>query len=163
MDFSSAFNTVQNHLLRRLCDPNVSSSLVLWIREFLRERPRRVCINNTFSNCLVLNSGVPQGCVLSPILFSMYTNEVKYNSEDISLVKYADDMALVACLQDVTSPSYSQCINHLATWFDGSFLDLNVSKTKELCFGGRVAAGSVEQYRLCLQKNKAETLSPQVF
>ena len=71
----------------------------------------------------------------------MYTNEVKYNSEDISLVKDADDMALVACLQDVTSPSYSQCINHLATWFDGSFLDLNVSKTKELCFRGRVAAG----------------------
>ncbi|KAL7849098.1 hypothetical protein SRHO_G00207210 [Serrasalmus rhombeus] len=58
-------------------------------------------------------------------------------------VQYADDMALVACLQDVTSPSYSQGINHLVSWFDGSFLDLNVSKTKELCFGGRVAAGSI--------------------
>ena len=48
MDFSSAFNTVQPHLLlRRLCDLNVSSNLILWIREFLRERPQRVCIDNT--------------------------------------------------------------------------------------------------------------------
>lgn len=52
-------------------------------------------------------------------------------------------MALVACLQDVDSPSYSQHIDHLPTWFDGSFLDLNVSKTRELCLGGSLAHGTV--------------------
>lgn len=52
-------------------------------------------------------------------------------------------MVLVACLQDINSPSYSQHIDHLATWFDGCFLDLNVSKTKELCLGGRMGAGSI--------------------
>ena len=142
MDFSSAFNTVQPHLLlRRLCDLNVSSNLILWIREFLRERPQRVCINNTFSDSLVLNTGVPQGCVLSPLLFSLYTNELKYNNKEFSLIKYADDMALVACLQDVSSPSYSLHIDHIATWFESSFLDLNVTKTKELCLGG--GSGSI--------------------
>ena len=145
MDFSSAFNTVQPHLLlRRLCDLNVSSNLILWIREFLRARPQRVCINNTYSDCLVLNTGVPQGCVLSPLLFSLYTNELKYDDTEFSLIKYADDMALVARLRDVSSPSYPQHIDHIAAWFADSFLDLNVTKTKELCLGGGTEAEGPE-------------------
>eukprot|EP00064_Thunnus_orientalis_P023492 superscaffoldBa00008926_g23737 len=54
-------------------------------------------------------------------------------------------MALAACLQDVNSASYSQHIDHLATWFDSSFLDLDVSTTTEteLCLGGRMEAGSI--------------------
>lgn len=47
-------------------------------------------------------------------------------------------MALLACQQDVHSPSYSQHIDHLATWFGGSLLDLNASKTQEMCLGGRM-------------------------
>lgn len=90
------------------------AALILWLRQFLRERHQRVCINNTFSDCFVLNSGVPQACVLSPLLFSN-TN---------------DDMALVVWLQDVTCPSYSLHINQLFTWSDSSFLYLNFRKTK---------------------------------
>ncbi len=141
MDFSSAFNTVQPHiLLRHLSDLHVSSNLILWIREFLRERPQCVGINKILSDCLVLNTGVPQGCVLSPLLFSLYTNEFQCNSKNLSLIKYEDDMALVAGLQDACCPSYSQHINQITTWFEDSFLDLNVSKTKEMCLGERVGA-----------------------
>ena len=53
-------------------------------------------------------------------------------------------MALVACLRDASSPSYPQHIDHIATWFAGSFLDLNVTKTKELCFGGGTGAEGSE-------------------
>ncbi len=144
MDFSSAFNTpyllLTLILLRRLSDLHVSSNLILWIREFLRERPQRVCINKIFSDCLVLNTNVPQGCVLSPLLFSLYTNELQCNSKNLSLIKYADDMALVAGLQDARCPSYSQHINQITTWFEHSFLDLNVSKTKEMYLGERIGA-----------------------
>lgn len=64
---------------------------------------------------------------------------MKYNREDIFVIKYADDTALVACLQDVTNPSCSQ--HSSSTWLESSFLDLSVSTTKELRMGlGRLRA-----------------------
>ena len=128
MDFSSAFNTLQTHLLlSRLLDLDVSPSIVLWVRAFLRDRP----VNSVKSNELILNTGAPQGCVLSPILFSIYTNEIMSNTTTLTLIKFADDMALVARLKDEQSlPSYFNYIEHLISWFDESYLKLNVKNKR---------------------------------
>ena len=75
MDFSSAFNTIQvNLLLECLFNLHVHASLIMWIKEFLTNRPQRVNVSGHLSDEVILNSGVPQGCVLSPTLFSIYTN-----------------------------------------------------------------------------------------
>jgi hypothetical protein len=136
MDFSSAFNTLQPHLLfSRLLDLDVHSNIVLWIRAFLCDRPQRVSVNGCMSKELVLNTGAPQGCVLSPVLFSIYTNELTCNTSVLTLIKFADDMALVARLTDEHSLSqYFLYIDSLTSWFHSSFLELNVQKTKEICF-----------------------------
>ncbi len=63
------------------------------------------------SDCLVLNTGVPQGCVLSPILLSLYINELQCDDENCSIIKYADDMALVYCQEEMNSPLYFEYIN----------------------------------------------------
>ena len=101
MDFSSVFNSIQPHvLIKRLLDLDVNTDPVLWIRQFLCDRPQRVRRNSRFcdqpvlSDELVLNTGGPQGCVLLPVLFSVYTNEYTYNDTVLILIKYADDMAL---------------------------------------------------------------------
>ena len=78
MDMSSAFNTIQHHiLLQKLSDLKINTNLILWIKEFLRDRPQRVLLslNNAklprvLSEAIILNSGAPQGCILSPVLFS---------------------------------------------------------------------------------------------
>ena len=110
----------------------------MWIRAFLKDRPQTVCIEGHSSIELVLNTGAPQGCVLLPILFSIYTNEImcnSSNSSNLTLVKFADDMALVACLKDEKSlKEYFDYIDFLISWFGDSFLKLNVQKTKELYF-----------------------------
>ena len=101
MDFSSAFNTIQPHLLiKRLLDLGANHTLVLWIKQLLCNQPQRVSLSGTRSDELIVNTGAPQGGVLSPILFSVYTNEVVSTSALLTLVKFADDMALVAHLQD---------------------------------------------------------------
>ena len=93
IDFSSTFNCMQKHILvKRLCDINTNSFLVQWIKEFLTDRPQRVVFSGITSETVILNTGAPQGCVLSPVLFSLYTNEMRIINSTCHLFKYADDM-----------------------------------------------------------------------
>ncbi len=98
--FTSAFNLMQIHiLLQRLMDPGANGSIIHWIRDFLCDRPQRFIIDQSASDEIMLNTGAPQGTILSPLLFSVYTNELTIDYDNFSLFKYADNMALVALLQ----------------------------------------------------------------
>ena len=136
MDFSSAFNTVQPHLLiKKLLDLGANHTLVLWSKQFLCDRPQIMSLTGTISDELIVNTGAPQGCVLSPVLFSVYTNEVVSTSPLLMLVKFADAMALVARLQDENGlAEYFLQLDLLNSWFNSY---LNISKTKELVFNSR--------------------------
>ena len=125
---------VQPHvLIKTLLDIGVNSYIILW---FLRDRPQRVRLNGQLgrdpimSDEIIVNCGAPQGCVLSPILFSIYANAISCNNSLLTLIKYADDMALVGCLKDDYSLSqYFLQIDSLNCQFKSSFLEL-----KELVF-----------------------------
>lgn len=157
MDFSSAFNTIQPHILiQRLVQLDVNNNLIFWIREFLCDRPQRVSLStrlfghSVLSDEIVLNTGAPQGCVLSPVLFSIYTNNMFLNDPILSLIKYADDMALVGRLKDEeTLSKYFTQVDLLNEWFKSSFLQLNVGKTKEMIFGGKSDVCSPKVVRIC--------------
>ena len=144
MDMSSAFNTIQHHvLLQKLVDLKINTNLILWIREFLRDRPQRVFLSlknssvpSILSDAIILNSGAPQGCILSPVLFSLYINDIQLDNAFISLIKYADDLALMARLKDELSLAlYHTQIQRLCLCLKERFLELNVTKTKELVLG----------------------------
>ena len=116
---------------------------MLWIRQFLCDRPHHVrlngslCTNPVLSDEIVVNTGALQVYVLSTIiLFSIYTNDISCNNSFLTLIKYADDMALVGRLKDELSLfEYRLQIDALASQFTSSFLKLNTTKTKELMFG----------------------------
>ena len=73
IDFSSAFNTIQPHLLiHTLQEYGVPPALCLWLMSFLEDRRQRVVLKHETSNLRVSNTGAPQGCVLSQVLF-LYT------------------------------------------------------------------------------------------
>lgn len=105
--------------------------------EFFKNKPQRVRVNGILSDYIVLHSGLPQGCVLSPLLFSVYTNELKCNIDDLTLIKYADDLVLISCQTDKNCPTYFEYIESLVQWCDNSCLRLNTGKTKELCCGNQ--------------------------
>ena len=74
IDFSSAFNTIiPMKLIEKLLVLNFPNDICNWILDFLLERPQVVKIQKMFSESLVLNTGAPQGCVLSPNLYSIFT------------------------------------------------------------------------------------------
>lgn len=76
----------------------VRGGLVRWVKDFLTDCPQRLCVKAVPSNEVVLNTGAPQGCVLSPLLFSVYTNKITLHNSNFKLFKYhqyGDGMALV--------------------------------------------------------------------
>lgn len=71
--FSSAFNTIiPQTLVNKLSALGLAPSLCNWVLDFLTNRPQAVRINNTISSTIILNTGSPQGCVLSPLLYTLY-------------------------------------------------------------------------------------------
>ncbi len=76
IDYSSAFNTiVPIKLAVKLSDLDLNTSLCDWIQDFLTARPQVVKVDQFTSNSITLNIGAPQGCVLSPLLYSLYTHD----------------------------------------------------------------------------------------
>ena len=89
------------------------------------------------SPVLVSNTGAPQGCVLSPFLYTLYTNDCRSVDPSIQLVRYSDDTAMLALLRDFAS--YQSYLSSVVRFFSCSnnFLHLIGSKTKEMCIDFR--------------------------
>lgn len=72
IDFSSAFNTIiPQQLILKLVQLGLDSSLCNWLLDFLTGRPQVVRVGGNTSGSITMNTGAPQGCVLSPLLFSL--------------------------------------------------------------------------------------------
>ena len=70
IDFSKAFDLVpHDRLLTKLAASGVDSTVVVCVREFLAGRTQRVRIGGQLFKEVNVNSGVPQGSVLGPLLF----------------------------------------------------------------------------------------------
>ncbi len=96
-----------------------------------------VKVDNLLSHTIVLNTGAPQGCVLSPFLYILYTNDYQSPFTTIHYFKYADDTAILALLKNNGNDSfldYQRAITYFSTCVMTIFLHLNISKTKELVF-----------------------------
>ncbi|KAK1803317.1 hypothetical protein P4O66_004107 [Electrophorus voltai] len=129
----SAFNTIIPSLLTtKLEDLGLHTSLCDWISNFLTDRPQSVRVGNCASSTLTLSTGAPQGCVLSPLLYSLYTYDCTATSSSTIIVKFADDTVVMGLISDNDERAYLEQIKHLENWCQENNLLLNVSKTKEL-------------------------------
>ncbi|KAK3533343.1 hypothetical protein QTP70_017177, partial [Hemibagrus guttatus] len=101
VDFSSAFNTIVPALLRdKLFQLNVPDSMCSWLTDFLTDRRQFVRLGTHVSDLQHISTGSPQGCVLSPLLFSLYTNGCTSGHQSVKLLKFADDTTLIGLISD---------------------------------------------------------------
>ncbi|KAK3522364.1 hypothetical protein QTP86_007648 [Hemibagrus guttatus] len=107
VDFSSAFNTIIPALLRdKLFQLNVPDSMCSWITDFLTDRRQFVRLGTHGSDLQHISTGSPQGCVLSPLLFSLYTNGCTSGHQSVKLLKFADDTTLIGLISDGNESAY---------------------------------------------------------
>ena len=144
LDLSAAFDTVDHEILlnrveRRL---GISGSALAWLRSYLEGRKQSVKIDSDSSDPWELLFGVPQGSVLGPILFTIYTLPVAdiLKKHDIMYHCYADDTQIyLSCSLDdlgAAKKKMEQCIAEIRSWMASNYLRLNDDKT-EIVFIGR--------------------------
>ena len=148
LDLSAAFDTVDHKILLSRLEHKfgIRSTALKWFESYLHERTQYVSVDNLSSPPSLLEFGVPQGSVLGPVLFVLYTTPlsslIKTHAVDHKL--YADDTQL----QKSSSPTSIQtlpttmqsCTTDIKTWMDDNQLKLNDEKTEALLF----ASGSLK-------------------
>ena len=116
----------------KLTDLGLCCQLCNWIYDFLSDRTQTVRIGNIVSSPLVINTGAPQGCVLSPLLYSLYTYDCKPRYDSNIIIKFADDTTVIGLISDDDESAYRDDVKHSVRWCASNDLVLNVSKTKEI-------------------------------
>ena len=126
-------NTIPPHKLATKLDHlGLNTHLSSWVLEFLTGRPQTVRMGRQVSSKITLNIGAPQGCVLSPFLFSLYTLDCKPSHEANTILKFADDTIVVGRTTSNNEAAYRTEIENLLSWNRENNLILNTAKTKEM-------------------------------
>uniref|UniRef100_A0A3B1JXT7 Reverse transcriptase domain-containing protein n=1 Tax=Astyanax mexicanus TaxID=7994 RepID=A0A3B1JXT7_ASTMX len=133
IDFSSAFNTIiPQNLTRKLSSLGLNTPLCNWILDFLTGRPQSVRFGGSTSSTITLNTGAPQGSVLSPLLFTLLTHDCAAKHSSNSFIKFADDTTVLGLITKGDESAYREEVQRLTDWCTVNNLHLNVDKTKEM-------------------------------
>ena len=138
LDVAKAFDRVWHPgLLHKILQAGVPHHLARILSGFLHGRSFRVRVDDAISSNHPSLAGVPQGSILSPTLYTTYTDDIPVG-QDTMLALYADDIAL---LTKSLNPKHAakklqRSLDLLPDWLAEWRLALNVAKTQALVFGG---------------------------
>jgi len=88
----------------------ITRNLLDWVRDYLSERRQYTVVNGELSDQAYLTTGVPQGSVLGPTLFALYTGDLPEAVSSASLYMHADDTTIY-CIGD-SLDSVSNMLNN---------------------------------------------------
>jgi hypothetical protein len=131
IDFEKTFDTVNHELLlQKLQRFGVSGMLFDWLSAYLKDRRFQVRVEEGRSHWQPVLSGVPQGSVLSPLLFSLYVSDMPVGVHTRNF-KFADDLKLACPLTDEQAPiGIQQDLDKLSDWVTAWKLRINFDKCK---------------------------------
>ena len=143
LDLSAAFDTIDHDILLSRLETSfgISGSVHAWFKSYLSNRTNRVKVGDNYSETTVLEFGVPQGSVLGPILFTLYTEPLADIIKVFELIYhfYADDSQLYKSipLNNLLNEIHKieKCIEHVQIWMHNNMLMLNGPKTEYMILG----------------------------
>ena len=151
LDMSAAFDTVDHErLCQRLSAIGVTGTALKWFSSYLSDRSQEVCVNGKFSTPSKIKYGVPQGSILGPVLFTVYTTSVGgiVRKFGIYYHLYADDSQLYIAFTiaeiSATCSSITDVVDELNHWLVDNFLSCNGDKTDILLICSRRLSTSID-------------------
>jgi hypothetical protein len=91
-----------------------------------------VRVGSNTSATLILNTGAPQGCVLSLTLYSLFNHDCMARHDSNTIIQFPDDTAVVGMITDNNETAYREEVRDLAVSCQNNNLSVNVTKTKEM-------------------------------
>src|SRR6218665_3938685 len=168
LDISAAFDTIDhNLLLHRLSSWfGISGTALLWFKSYLSSRSFSVKASNHTSQPLPLSCGVPQGSVLGPLFFILYTTPLSHLIDTSSVQSvdhhlYADDTQLFISFSPASfSTSIAHLlsvVNQISQWMSSNLLCLNPSKTEFIIIGLPAQIKKIPDSSIRLSNNSSFT------
>lgn len=152
LDFSNAFNNVDfDILLAILRSLNVSPTAIDWFRSYLSGRRQRVRIDESYSSWCDIAAGVPQGGILSPLLFAIFINSISQHLSS-SFHLYADDLQIytqapLGQLHDAIEATNTD-LKHIRDWSRSFGLTINPTKTQTIIIGSSRMISKIDWFHL---------------
>ena len=146
LDLSAAFDTIDHGILLSRLNSlyGISGDALDWFKSYLSNRVQRVIIGDTVSECKGLNFGVPQGSVLGPKIYCMYTKPISdiIAGHGLSHHCYADDTQLYIAIEHSANLHsellrMERCVADIRNWMRHNMLKLNDDKTELIVFASR--------------------------
>ncbi len=163
MDFSSAFNTIlPQQLVEKLLLLGLDSGVCRWIMNFLTERRQTVRVGSLTSKTKIVSTGTPQGCVPSPLLFTLLTYDCTASFNSNHVIKFADDTTVVGLITNNDESAYRKEVEKLTAWCTMHNLALNTNKTKEMVIDFR-RAGQHHHLPLTINSSEVERVQSTKF
>ena len=138
LDIEKAFDNVWHNGLRyKIFMLDLSTKMTRWLSDFLVGRIIWVNVNGFLSDKISPSAGVPQGSVLSPLLFLIYVNDLpEPHHRQNSKSQFADDTALWAASKNIqfAAKLLRKDLRKLAKWGAKWWIKLNPEKTKVIIF-----------------------------
>jgi hypothetical protein len=158
LDLSSAFDTVDHQLLFDRLENQffIRGDALTLIKSYLCNRKFSVVINGFTGTSHDLKYGVPQGSILGPLFYLLYTREIEeiVQEHGLKVHVYADDCSIYFSYDEtddaVAETKLSACVSSIKAWMSKSFLKLNTDKTTIMLFKPSGASKGAETRSICL-------------
>ena len=137
MDLSKAFDSLSHSiLLKKLQYYGIRGTSFNWFESYLTDRLQFTVFNKLASSFKTVQTGVPQGSILGPLLFLLYINDVVNACHDCDFILYADDTSILAHNDniDILVQSLNENLDNIVKWFKCNNLSLNITKTNYIYF-----------------------------